>query len=113
MMHHPVAMSNLTKQSRFRLLPPRIYWNLLTKQIKSEGLISFAILPINSAAKKPYKSRQVTAACSSRSTMTMQRLKTGAAKIRRSQSGHNLIGSKPRGPLTGDVSLSIRPFSRN
>ena len=113
MMHHPVAMTNLTKPSRFRLVPRRIYWNLLTKQIKSEGLISFAILPINSAAKKPFKSRQVTAACSSPSTMTMQRLKTGAAKIRGSQSGHNLIGSKPRGPLTGEGSLSIRQFSRN
>ena len=104
MKHHPLAMTNLTKKSRFRLVPRRIYWNHLTKQIKSEGLISFAILPINSVAKKRFKSRQVTAACSSRSTTTMQRLKTGAAKIRRSQSGHNLIGSKPRGPLTDDVS---------
>ena len=104
MMRHPVAMTNLTKPSRFRLVPRRIYWNLLTKQIKSEGLISFAILPINSAAKKPFKSRQVTAACSSPSTMTMQRLKTGSVKIRGSQSGLNLIGSKPRGLLTGDGS---------
>ena len=113
MMHHPVAMTNLTKPSKFRQAPRRIYWNLLTKQIKREGLINFAILPINSAAKKPFKSRQVTAACSSRSTMTIQSLKTEAAKIRRIQIGLNLIGNKPQGPLTGDGSLSIKQFSRS
>ena len=113
MPQHPVVMRYSTNQTKFRVMPHRIYRNLLTKQIKSEDLINFAILRTNSVAKKQFKSRQVTVACSSRSTMTTKMLKTRVSKIRRSQSGLNLIGSNPRSPQTGAGSLSIRPFSRN